>query len=244
MIRLILIAIFLVLYLVVFSPALVVEWIIGKFNPEAKAKSSLWLVQHAFRFIFWLTGSTLEVKGRENIPDDRPVLYVGNHRSYFDIVIGYQLVKGETGFVAKKEMKKIWLLSHWMKNLHCLFLDRKDLKQGAKIIVTAINKVKSGISICIFPEGTRNKVADTFLPFHAGSFKIAEKTGCPIVPMALNNVGDIFEDHIPKVKKTHVVLEYGEPIYPEKLSKEEKRRLADITLERIKEMYFKNKELV
>ena len=107
-----------------------------------------------------------------------------------------------------------------------------------------IGKIKDGISICIFPEGTRNKIADTFLPFHAGSFKIAEKSGCPIIPIALNNAGDVFEDHFPKIKKTHVVIEYGEPIYPNELSKEEKKKLADITLERIKEMYFKNKELV
>ena len=53
-----------------------------------------------------------------------------------------------------------------------------------------------------------------------------------------------FEDHIPKIKKTHVVLEYGEPIYPDQLSREDRKRLPDLTLERIQEMYFKNKELV
>ena len=175
---------------------------------------------------------------------DQAVLYIGNHRSYFDILMTYVRVPRPTGYVAKLEMLKIPLLSHWMKNLHCLFLDRKDLKQGAKIILAAIGKIKDGISICIFPEGTRNKIADTFLPFHAGSFKIAEKSGCPIIPIALNNAGDVFEDHFPKIKKNHVVIEYGEPIYPNELSKEEKKKLADITLERIKEMYFKNKELV
>ena len=61
---------------------------------------------------------------------------------------------------------------------------------------------------------------------------------------ALTMDDDVFEDHFPKIKKTHVVIEYGEPIYPNELSKEEKKKLADITLERIKEMYFKNKELV
>ena len=87
-------------------------------------------------------------------------------------------------------------------------------------------------------------MVDTFLPFHAGSFKIAEKSGCPVIPIALNNAGDVFEDHFPRIKKTHVVIEYGEPIYPNELSREEKKRLPDITLERIKEMYFGNKELV
>ena len=62
--------------------------------------------------------------------------------------------------------------------------------------------------------------------------------------MAINNAGSIFEDHLPTIKKTHVVLEYGEPIYPDQLSKEDRKRLPEITLERIQEMYFKNKELV
>ena len=235
MIRLILIAIFLVLYLVVFSPALLVEWIIGKFSPEAKAKSSLFLVQHAFGIILWLTGTKVDVIGRENIPDDRPVLYVGNHRSYFDIVIGYQLVKGETGFVAKKEMKKIWLLSHWMKNLHCLFLDRENIKEGLKTILTGIDYVKKGISIWIFPEGTRNKGAG-MMEFKEGSMKIAEKTGCPIIPVAMTGTAEIFEKHIPFVRRSHVTVTFGEPIEIRSLDKEQKKFLGAYTRQKILDM--------
>ena len=244
MIRFILCVIVVVGFLILSIPILFVEWIIGKFNPMAKEISSLRIVQAVFRFILWISGVKLTVIGEENVPTDVPVLYIGNHRSFFDVPITYPRCPIRTGYIAKKEMEKVPLLSTWMKRLHCLFLDRNDLKQGLKTILTAIEKVKSGISICIFPEGTRNKVPDTFLPFHAGSFKIAEKSGCPIVPIALNNAGDVFEDHLPKIKKTHVVIEYGEPIYPNELPKEDKKRLADITLERIKEMYFKNKELV
>ena len=235
MIRLILIVIFLILYPIVFSPALVVEWIIGKFSPEAKAKSSLFLVQHAFGIILWLTGTKVDVIGRENIPDDRPVLYVGNHRSYFDIVIGYQLVKGETGFVAKKEMKKIWLLSHWMKNLHCLFLDRENIKEGLKTILTGIDYVKKGISIWIFPEGTRNKGAG-MMEFKEGSMKIAEKTGCPIIPVAMTGTAEIFEKHIPFVRRSHVTVTFGEPIEIRSLDKEQKKFLGAYTRQKILDM--------
>ncbi len=71
-----------------------------------------------------------------------------------------------------------------------------------KTILQAIDYVKHGISICIFPEGTRNKGEElSLLPFHNGSFKIAEKTGCPIIPMSLNNTCDIFEGHFPFIKK-------------------------------------------
>ena len=141
-------------------------------------------------------------------------------------------------------MNRYALLRNWMTNLHCLFLDRKDIKQGLKTILTGIEKLKSGISIFIFPEGTRNKVNDTFLPFHGGSFKLSQKSGCPIVPIALNNTSAIFEDHLPKIKKAHVIIEYGKPIYPQELDKETQKNLAGYVSGQIQEMYFKNKALV
>ena len=113
-----------------------------------------------------------------------------------------------------------------------------------KTILEGVEKIKSGISICIFPEGTRNKVNDTFLPFHEGSFKIAEKSGCAIIPMTLNNTAAIWEDHLPKVKKAHIVLEYGKPIYISEMSREEKKNIGAKVQNIIKETYFKNKELV
>lgn len=244
MIRFICVAVFVILFLILSIPLLIAEWIIGKFNMEWKNKSSLAIVNWAFRVCLKLAGTQVTYLGEERIPLDTPVLYVGNHRSYFDILMTYIRVPRPTGYIAKKEMLRYPLLVNWMKNLHCLFLDRDDLKQGMKTILTAIDEMKSGISICIFPEGTRNRVPDTFLPFHAGSLKIAEKAKCPIVPMAIVNAGDIFEDHLPKVKKVKVIIEYGEPIYTDKLNREEKKNLNDRVVEEIKRMYFKNKELL
>lgn len=240
MIRLILVAIFLILFLVIFSPALIVEWIIGRFNPERKSKSSLWLVQKAFGIILFLSGTKVDVIGRENIPDNQPVLYVGNHRSYFDIVIGYRLIKGECGFIAKKEMEKIPFLRRWMKNIHCLFLDRKNIKEGLKTILAGIDKVKHGISIWIFPEGTRNRDAG-MMEFKEGSMKIAEKTGCPIIPVAMTGTAEIFEKHIPWIKKSHVTVTFGKPIDIKTLEKDQKKFLGaytrDVILSMLPEEY-------
>ena len=167
MIRFILCVIVVVGFLILSIPILLVEWIIGKFNPMAKEISSLRIVQAVFRFILWVAGVKLTVIGEENVPTDTPVLYIGNHRSFFDVPITYPRCPIRTGYIAKKEMEKVPLLSTWMKRLHCLFLDRKDIKQGLKTILAAIEKVKSGISICIFPEGTRSKNEDELdmLPF-------------------------------------------------------------------------------
>ena len=244
MIRLILLVSFVVLFLVCSIPLLIIEYIIGKFNMDVKNRSSLAIVNWAFKGCLLIAGVKLTVIGEENVPKDQPVLYVGNHNSYFDIVITYTRVPRPTGYIAKKEMLRYPLLSNWMKYLHCTFLDRNDIKQGMKIILENIEKIKSGISVCIFPEGTRNKTQETFLPFHSGSFKIAEKSGCPIVPMTLNNTADILEAHFPFVRKTHVVLEYGKPIYMNDLAPEEKKQISAIVLDVIKETYFKNEELV
>lgn len=244
MIRVILLALFVTLFLICSIPLLIIEYFIGKFNMDVKNRSSLAIVNWAFRGCLFIAGTKVTYIGEENVPKDTPVLYIGNHRSYFDILITYIRVPRPTGYIAKKEMLRYPLLRDWMKNLHCLFLDRKDIKQGMKTILEGIEKVKSGISICIFPEGTRNKVNDTFMPFHAGSFKIADKTGCPIIPMSINNAASVFEDHLPKVKKAHVVIEYGKPIYMSEMSREEKKHIDTIVQDVIKETYFKNKELV
>ena len=186
MIRVILILLVLIVFLLVSAlPLLIGEKCVWKNDENRQKEYALQVVKQVLRMVFRLTGSTLTVKGIENIPD-MPVLYVGNHRSYFDIVTGYIVVPGQTGFIAKKEMEKIPLLREWMRNVNCLFLDRKDIKAGLKTILEGIEKVKGGSSIWIFPEGTRCKAKDPaeLLPFKEGSLKIAEKSGCPVVPVA------------------------------------------------------------
>ena len=114
-----------------------------------------------------------------------------------------------------------------------------------KTILTAIEEVKNGISICIFPEGTRNKGDSELemLPFHEGSFKIATKAKCPIIPIAISNSAEIFEAHFPKIRPCKVVVEYGEPILPANLSRETQKRLGSYTQGIILDMLKKNQSL-
>ena len=246
MIRFILCVVVVAGFLILSIPILLAEWIVGKFSPMAKEISSLRIVQTVFKAVLWVGGVKVTFIGEENVPKDTPVLYIGNHRSFFDVPLTYPRCPIRTGYVAKKEMEKVPLLSTWMKRLHCLFLDRKDIKQGLKTILEAIEKVKSGISICIFPEGTRNKNESELemLPFHEGSFKIATKAKCPIIPIAISNSANIWEAHFPKVKPTHVIVEYGKPIYVDELEKEDKKHLGAYTQNVILEMLKKNQELI
>lgn len=244
MIRLILVALFLLLFFILGLPVLGILWILEKFNKKAADLASLRVVQWAFRAILTICGTKVTVIGEENVPKDQPVLYIGNHQSNFDTVLTYSRCPGLTGYISKDNLENVPILSIWMKRLYCLFLNRSDVKEGLKTILKGIEQIKQGISICIFPEGTRNKHPEELLPFKEGSFKLSLKTGCPIIPMAITNSAEIFEAHLPWIKKTHVVLQYGKPILPEELDADTKKHAGVYVKQIIEQMLEENERFL
>mgnify|MGYP002762624085 FL=1 len=227
--RTIITVLYILLFLILGLPVLGIEWIISKFNKAHADMVQLRIVQWGLKCVAFISGVKLTVIGEENVPKDEPVLYIGNHRSFFDVVVTYARCPGLTGYIAKDGVNKVPIFRIWMKRLHCIFLKRDDMKEGLKVILKAIEYVKSGISICIFPEGTRNKDRDNptnLLPFKEGSFKIASKTGCKIVPMALIGTADILENHFPWIHSTDIKLIYGEPIDVSALDKDQQKHVG------------------
>lgn len=227
--RTIITVLYIFLFLILGLPVLGIEWIISKFNKAHADMVQLRIVQWGLKCVAFISGVKLTVIGEENVPRDEPVLYIGNHRSFFDVVVTYSRCPGLTGYIAKDGVNKVPIFRIWMKRLHCIFLKRDDMKEGLKVILKAIEYVKSGISICIFPEGTRNKDRNnpaSLLPFKEGSFKIASKTGCKIVPMALIGTADILENHFPWIHSTDIKLIYGEPIDVSDLDKDQQKHVG------------------
>ena len=227
--RTIITVLYIFLFLILGLPVLGIEWIISKFNKAHADMVQLRIVQWGLKCVAFISGVKLTVIGEENVPKDEPVLYIGNHRSFFDVVVTYARCPGLTGYIAKDGVNKVPIFRIWMKRLHCIFLKRDDMKEGLKVILKAIEYVKSGISICIFPEGTRNKDREnpiSLLPFKEGSFKIASKTGCKIVPMALIGTADILENHFPWIHSTDIKLIYGEPIDVSALDKDQQKHVG------------------
>lgn len=244
MFRLIMIA----LFLVVFFLLGIVSWIIlfplGLINKKARDYASYYIVQCAFKIILFLSGTKVIVKGSENIIKGQAALYVGNHRSFFDVVILYSMLPARMGFISKKEIKKVFPLNVWMYLLNCIFLDRSSIQAAIKMVNDGVTNINDGISIFIFPEGTRSKTDDGMVDFKEGSLKMAKKAKCPIIPIAVNNTSAIFEDQFPKIKKSKVCIEFGKPIDIENLSKEDKKALGVYTHDIVWDMVQKNKELI
>lgn len=228
MIKFITCILFIVLVFFISLPKFLIYAIMRKFNPQASAKASQRFISWVFTVIRKITGVKVIVKGLENVPADGPVLYVGNHRSFFDVILSYPLLKNNTGFIAKESFKKVPLIGWWMWYLNCLFLNRDNIKEGMKTILKGIELIKNGSSVFIFPEGTRSK-DEELLPFKEGSLKIAEKGKCPVVPVAITNTEEVFENHFPAIKKTTVVFEFGKPFNLADLDKETKKHAAAYT---------------
>lgn len=238
MIRFILVVLCLILYLILFIPTMIFLLIVKKIKPERASAVAQKMVRITFKLLLFLAGAKVEVRGRENIPKEGGVLFVSNHRSYFDILVGYGYTYKPLGFVAKYEMINIPLLRQWMKILNCLFLNRKDIRQGLKTILLGIDKVKSGVSIWICPEGTRNLNYDVtdVKEFKEGSLKIAEKGKVPVIPVAIYGTYEIWEQHLPYLRKNRVIIEYGKPIIIDDLSDMDKKKLGAYTRGKIVNM--------
>lgn len=141
-----------------------------------------------------LGGIEVTVTGQENLPAGRPCVFAANHRSMGDILLMLTQLGKPIPLVAKKETRKLPLIRDWMEMLHCLFLDRDNPRQGLQIINDAIDLIGKGYSVGIFPEGTRFKGEEGGMgTFLGGAFRMASKSGAPIVPVAIFNSRSILE---------------------------------------------------
>lgn len=230
MIRTILFFLFLILYVIYGIPFLLVIWLLKLFRQQnAVDHIAHFYVRVACRCGLFIAGVQVDARGLENLINDRASVIVLNHRSIFDIIATYAYFKRPTGFIAKKELQKLPVFAYWLTLANGLFLDRKNIRSGLKTILLGVEKVNRGVSMCIFPEGTRNKdrhSKTSLLPFHDASLKLAEKTGAPIVPIALYNTADVFENHAPKMRATKIKMTVGAPIYLDRLSDEDRRFLG------------------
>lgn len=143
--------------------------------------------------IVWLMRININKVGFERIPDGVPVLIVSNHVSLFDPIILIHLLKEQNVyFISKPENFKIPVLGFLIKKCGNLAIDRDNPRNALKTIYEASDLLKSGSSVMVYPEGTRNRNPENgLLPFHNGVFKIAKRAEAPIVIMAVTGTEQV-----------------------------------------------------
>lgn len=200
---------------------------LAKKKPEKAYEKAYRLVKGFFGGVMFFAGCRRTIIGREKIPTDEPVLFVGNHRSYFDILSCHNSVGFPVGFMSKDSIKKIPLLYLYMDDIGCTYLDRTDFKKGLETINRTADIIQSGHSMMVFPEGTRNH-GEELLPFKDGAFKITQKAGCPIVPVSICGTDQIMEankHHM--IHKHKVIIEFCDPINITGLKPKERKEILE-----------------
>ncbi len=140
------------------------------------------------RFLCLYGGVRPHISGEEKLPTDSRFLFVCNHKSMFDplMVIGY-LYPWNISFISKPSNLQIPMVGDIAYNAGYLAIDRENDRAALKTILTAADYMKRDIcSIGIYPEGTRSKTGE-MLPFHAGSFKTAQRANVPVAVACVRN---------------------------------------------------------
>ncbi len=163
------------------------------------------------------------VKGLENLPKDGGV-FIGNHQGYLDIPLLLGYVTIPLAFIAKAEILKIPVLSAWMKLMQCTFLVRSSPRQSVKAMNEAVENVKKGYSLVIFPEGHRSK-GGPMKEFKPGSFKLAFKSERPIIPFTIDGTFHLYEEN--GIQGGNATLTIHPPIETAGLSKEQQAEVIE-----------------
>lgn len=175
----------------------------------------------------------IDVHGQENIPREENFVFFPNHQGLFDVLSIIEASDRPFSVVAKIEVKNIFFLKQVFAIMKAKFMDRDDVRQSLKVILSVTDEVKAGRNFLIFPEGTRSKNGNHPGDFKGGSFKCAMNAHCPIVPVAMLNSYQAFDTN--SIHPVTVQVHFLEPLYYEDYKDMKSTEIAKVVRARIVE---------
>lgn len=190
--------------------------------------SALW-----FKVILALSGVRVDVLGAENIPTGGPVIFLANHLGAFDIPALQAYLPVQFRWVAKKSLFKIPVVGWTMSLAGYIPIDRESATKTYRSMLDAAKRIRSGTSVVIFPEGTRNDTDRRLLPFKKGAFTLAVKSGVPVVPVAIAGTRDIMKRGSLLISPAAVSITFGPALATEGRDETELMSLTREAVEKI-----------
>ncbi len=205
--------------------------------------ANLW-ISHWASAIRFITGMKISIEGKEYLKKDKPYVFISNHQSLMDIVVLFKITHTTLRMVVKKELLYIPIFGWSLWWMRFISIDRRNRRKSLQSIDKGALQIKNGISVLLFPEGTRSKNGE-LNPFQAGSFIMAIKSQVPIIPITVSGTINIvhkknpFNFHFNKEVKVIV----SPPIDTSKYTLDDRHQLKDEIEDIINKNYRKIKHL-
>jgi len=178
------------------------------------------------RCLLALSGVRVTVTGIERIDADRSYIFMANHQSNFDIPVLLGYLPVQFRWLAKAELFRVPIFGRAMRGAGYISIDRSDRAAAFASLQQAAEKIRQGVSILIFPEGTRS-LDGSLKAFKKGGFVMAIGAGVPIVPVAVRGTYDIMPKHGLLIRPRPVAVDIGEPVATQGLALDSKEALMD-----------------
>ncbi len=171
------------------------------------------------------------------IEDNRSIIFMCNHASAYDIPLAFVAIPGSIRMIAKKELFKIPILSQAMRTAEFPSIDRQNREQAIKDLEFARNKMKSGIRIWMFPEGTRSEDGQ-LRPLKKGGVRLAIDTNAIIIPLVMQDIQHILPDKkwLKMRFNQQVNIRVGEAIDCRNYEVEDRHELSELLYNRMKQL--------
>lgn len=179
-----------------------------------------------------LLGIRIQAQGLEKLPKEGRFLLVGNHRSNFDPILTWHILRDrDLAFLSKEENFRIPIFGRLIRRCCFLAIDRENPRSALETIHKAAELLRQDeVSIAVYPEGTRSKEC-VLLPFHKGVFKIAQKANVPIVVAAIQGTEQIHKNYLRR--PSHVRFEIVDVIPAEYVQTNKTAVISDRVSEKL-----------
>lgn len=187
--------------------------------------ASIWWLRRVWApVLLKVGGARLRVFGLENVDPRRPTLYVSNHQSTIDIPVMFMAIPANLRFLAKKQLRWLPIVGWYMWLAGFIFVDRGNHRRALASIETAARRIRSGMSLIVFPEGTRSPDGRV-LPFKKGSFALALRAHVPICPVTIEGSGRLMPKNSWDITPGEIRVMIGKPIETQALGEGDRQRL-------------------
>jgi 1-acyl-sn-glycerol-3-phosphate acyltransferase len=191
---------------------------------DRSGESVIWIGRRWVGWIFRTCGISVEAEGVEHIDPRQPYVYMSNHQSVVDVGAIILTLPTSWRFVAKRELTWIPFFGWAIALGGHVVIDRGRHARAVASLRRAAERVRNGVSVIIFPEGTRSPDGE-LQPFKSGGFHLALEAQVPVLPVTVSGSRQLTPKGSLRVESGRVRVRYGKPIETRGLATEHREAL-------------------